>query len=110
MRSLSGNLILNQKNSMRGENRLYFFRIRTTVSPTIGTDRGPFQSRTKVPPGGRNFLPPEVKNPALSLRGFSAALRGYTLPVFMNLQSKFYLTRAAARYDKIGSIPTFLTN
>ena len=75
-----------------------------------GTDRGPFQSRTKVPPDGRNFLPPEVKNPALSLRGFSAALRGYTLPVFMNLQSKFYLTRAAARYDKIGSIPTFLTN
>ena len=34
MRSLSGNLVLNQKNSMRGENRLYFFRIRTTVSPT----------------------------------------------------------------------------
>ena len=27
-------MVLNQKNSMRGENRLYFFRIRTTVSPT----------------------------------------------------------------------------
>jgi hypothetical protein len=29
----------------------------TTVSPTRGTDRGPFQSRPKVPPDGRNFFP-----------------------------------------------------
>ncbi|MCC2177282.1 hypothetical protein AAAV51_05190 [Agathobaculum butyriciproducens] len=42
---------------------------------------------------------------------FSFAVRPrYTLPVFMNLQSKFYLTRAAARYDNIGSISTFLTS
>ena len=50
-----------------------------------GTDRGPFQSRTKVPPDGRNFLPPEVKNP----RRMS--------PDFLHLQSKCYLMRANAR-------------
>ncbi len=29
----------------------------TTVSPTRGTDRRPFQSRPKVPPDSRNFFP-----------------------------------------------------
>ncbi|RHT86292.1 hypothetical protein DW724_12600 [Butyricicoccus sp. AM27-36] len=37
-----------------------------------------------------NFLPLKVKNPALSLRGFSAALRRYMLLDFWNLHGKFY--------------------
>ena len=100
-------MVLNQKNSMRGENRLYFFRIRTTVSPTIGTDRGPFQSRTKVPPGGRNFLPPEVKNPALSLRGFSAALRRYMIPDFWHLHANAISCTLTRDKHKIAPIYNF---
>ena len=36
------------------------------------------------------FSLPKSKNPALSLRGFSAALRRYMLPLFWNLHCKFY--------------------
>ena len=57
------------------------------TSRQAGTERGPCQSRTKVPPDGRNFLPPEVKNP----RRMS--------PDFLHLQSKCYLMRANARKD-----------
>ena len=50
----------------------------TTVWPTRGTDRRPFQSRTKVPLYGRNFLPPEVKK------------EWCMLPLFWHLQNKCY--------------------
>ena len=90
---------------------------RISIETTLSIEGDVPSLRLGQIPAGQKFLPMvetfslyKSKIRTLSLRGFSAALRGYTLPVFMNLQSKFYLTRAATRYDKMGSIPTFLTN
>ena len=62
--------------------------------PTRGTDRGPFKVVRKFPYG--NFLPPKVKNPALSLRGFSAALLD-TCSRFLEFALQILLNNANAR-------------